>query len=260
MTVLPETDRSKQLLSPELWRSWRWPSVLALFMLMVHLHQSLLDWDPGAFGIMSRRAWGLRGVLTAPLVHGSWEHVFSNIFPLFFLLSLILFFYRKVALSAFLSIYLLTGLAVWLFARPVSHIGASGVVYGLVAFVFWNGIFRRSVRSIVLAVIVMLLYSGMFMGILPRQEGISWESHLFGGLVGILVSYWFRDVLEDEEADTPAPYDPFAAERMAGKSYFLQQDVFDKTKVQRLAEAEAEAEARRQQDQYLPGWWTDRTW
>lgn len=260
MTTQPDTERLGNLLPRDYWRSWRWPSLLVLCMLVVHMHQAFFGWDPGNYGIMSRRLWGIRGILTAPLVHGSWEHVFSNIFPMFFMLSLILFFYRKVALSAFLLIYMLTGLAVWLFARPVSHIGASGVVYGLVAFVFWNGVFRRSVRSIVLSVIVLLLYSSMFLGILPRQEGISWESHLFGGLTGILVSYWLREVLEDEEAERQEPYEPFAAERMAEKVHFLPQDAFEKTKAQRLAEAEAEAEARRQQTLYPPGWWTDRTW
>jgi membrane associated rhomboid family serine protease len=210
---------------------------------------------------MSRRNWGLRGIVTGPLVHGSWEHVFSNIFPLFFLSALVLLFYRKVAMQAFWMIYLLTGLTVWLFARPVSHIGASGVVYGLVAFIFWNGIFRRSIRSIMLAVVVMLLYSGMFMGILPQQDGISWESHLFGALVGIVTAYWFRGVLEDEEAAV-ASADPFADERGVEKVSFLPSDVFDKTKAQRQAEAEelARQRAAQNRDLYPPFWHSDGTW
>ncbi|MDX2135152.1 MAG: rhomboid family intramembrane serine protease [Saprospiraceae bacterium] len=250
-----------ELFGPHFRRSIRWPAFVVLIILLTHFHQVFFGWDPGAYGIMSRRMWGLRGILTGPMVHGSWEHLFSNIFPLFFLSALSLLFYRKVAMQAFWAIYLLTGLTVWLFARPVSHIGASGVVYGLVAFIFWNGIFRRSMRSIVLAVIVLLLYSGMFMGILPKQEGISWESHLFGGLVGILTAYWFKGVLEDEEAAT-APYDPFAEERNAERQLFLPKDTFEKTKAQRQAEAEEAARLRAEQnrDLYPPFWRSDGTW
>jgi hypothetical protein len=162
---------------------------------------------------------------------------------------------------AFWIIYLFTGLSVWLFARPVSHIGASGVVYGLVAFIFWNGIFRRSIRSIILAVVVTMLYSGMFMGILPQQEGISWESHLFGALVGVVTAYWFRGVLEDEEAEVAA-VDPFADERGVEKVPFLPPDAFDKTKAQRQAEAEELARQRAEQNRnlYPPFWHSDGTW
>jgi len=260
--AIPDTEPTgNQLFSPHFLRSLRLPALLVLVLLAVHMHQVVFGWDPGGYGIMSRRNWGLRGIVTGPLVHGSWEHVFSNIFPLFFLSALVLLFYRKVAMQAFWMIYLLTGLTVWLFARPVSHIGASGVVYGLVAFIFWNGIFRRSIRSIMLAVVVMLLYSGMFMGILPQQDGISWESHLFGALVGIVTAYWFRGVLEDEEAAV-ASADPFADERGVEKVSFLPSDVFDKTKAQRQAEAEelARQRAAQNRDLYPPFWHSDGTW
>lgn len=239
-------------------QSLRFPMFLIAILWFVHLLQWLGDWDPGYYGIMSRRAWGLRGIFTAPLVHGSWGHLLSNTFPLFVLTGISAYFYRKVALRAFWMIYILTGLCVWAFARPVSHIGASGVVYGLVAFIFWNGIFRRSMRSIILAGMVVLLYSGMFFGILPDQEGISWESHLLGSLVGIFVAYWFKGELEDEENDRP---DPFAQERLQEKQYFLHRDAFDKTKAQRIAEAEEEA--RKKAEQNPPSWpfWNqDKTW
>ena len=218
------------------------------------------------YGIMSRRIWGLQGILTGPLVHGSWGHLASNTFPLFVLTAMTLYFYRKVAMRAFWTIYLLTGVSVWLFARPVSHIGASGVVYGLVSFIFWNGVFRRSLRSIMLAAIVMILYSGMFMGILPEQEGISWESHLLGSLVGIFTSFWFKSELEEEEE---RPEDPFADERNQEKQYFLPRDIFEKTKAERFAEAEAlrlleeEKERTQQEDQqrfYPPFWNQNQTW
>lgn len=221
------------------------PTCAILALWIVHFHQAIFEWDPGMYGIMSRRFWGLQGIFTGPLVHGSWGHLASNSVPLFVLLVLCTYFYRKVAMRAFWLIYVLTGVLVWLFARNVSHIGASGVVYGLVAFVFWNGIFRRSIRSIMLAGIVLLLYSGMFMGVLPDQEGVSWESHLIGSLVGILASYVFKGELEEDELDYKE--DPFADERNVERQYFLPRDAFDLTKAERAAIEAEEARLREEQ-------------
>ncbi|MBL7794975.1 MAG: rhomboid family intramembrane serine protease [Saprospiraceae bacterium] len=238
--------------------SLRFPAGMVLFLWLVHAYLTIVGSDPGWYGIMPRRIWGLRGIVTAPMVHGSWEHLLSNSFPLFVLSAITLYFFRKVAMRAFWMVFFLTGISVWLLARPVLHIGASGVVYGLVAFIFWNGIFRRSLRSIILALIVMVFYSGMFLGILPDQEGISWESHLLGSLAGIFTSFWFKEELEDDELER---YDPFADERGQEAAYFLPRDVFDKTKTQRALEAE-EAERLRQQNEantFFPPTW-NRDW
>lgn len=237
----------------------QFPLIAVAAIWLVHLYQMISGFDPGEYGIMSRRLWGLRGILTGPLVHGSWGHLISNTLPLFVLSAISIYFYRKVAMRAFWMVYLLTGTAVWFFARPVSHIGASGVVYGLVAFIFWNGIFRRSIRSIILAALVMLLYSGMFMGVLPDQEGISWESHLLGSLVGIFTSFWFKGELEDDEAKATDTYRDDDGE---DPQYFLPRDIFEKTKVERAAEAEEEMRLKQQQDNtFLPPFWNqDRTW
>ena len=143
---------------------------------LIHLFQVASGIDLGFLGTYPRQVWGLKGILTSPLVHADFPHLISNSVPLFILTSTIFFFYRKVAVRAYLMIYILTGLMVWIFARNVFHIGASGVVYGLVAFIFWLGIFRRSLQSIILALIITLLYSGYFAGILPNQEGISWKA------------------------------------------------------------------------------------
>ncbi|MEN9414137.1 MAG: hypothetical protein RLZ62_441, partial [Bacteroidota bacterium] len=174
MSLIDSENDSLELTRKHLTESLRFPLAVVLFLWIVYIWQELDGFDPGLYGIMSRRLWGIRGIVTGPLVHGSWGHLISNTVPLFVLTFLTFYFYRKIAAQAFWLIYFLTGISVWLFARPVSHIGASGVVYGLVAFIFWNGIFRRSVRSIILAALVMLLYSGMFMGVLPDQAGVSW--------------------------------------------------------------------------------------
>ncbi|MDO8366622.1 MAG: rhomboid family intramembrane serine protease [Saprospiraceae bacterium] len=254
-----ETD-SLHLTRQHLLESLRFPLAAVVILWVIHVWQVTDGFDPGAYGIMSRRAWGLRGIVTAPLIHGSWKHLISNTLPLFVLTFISLYFYRKVAMRAFWIIYFLTGVSVWLFARPVSHIGASGVIYGLVAFMFWNGIFRRSLRSIVLAGIVMLLYSGMFLGVLPDQEGISWESHLIGSLAGIFAAFLFKGELEDEETkETEHHFDHGDEE----KTYFLPQDIFEQTKAHRAAEAEEEARRRTQDNNFFgdsPYWNQNQTW
>lgn len=186
----------------------------------------ILDWPAGSYGVYPRRIFGLSGILTSPLVHSDWKHLLSNSIPLLAMITVIWSFFRKVSWQAFIMIYFMTGIMVWLFARPVFHVGASGVVYGLVSFVFWSGVFRRSLKSIVLALIVILVYTPMFAGILPNQEGISWESHLLGGLTGIFAAWWFRADLEPEEQQKP----PLPDE---DKTPYFDPDTFERTRAER---------------------------
>lgn len=185
----------------------------------------ILPYAPVDWGLYPRRVFGLKGIFTAPLAHSGWKHLISNSVPMLAMVTVIWAFFKRVAWQSFLMIYLLTGIAVWLFARSVFHVGASGVVYGLVSFVFWSGVFRRSLKSIVLSLIVIVVYTPMFAGILPNQEGISWESHLIGGIVGILVAWWFKRDLEPEEVDEPYELDE--------KSTFLRPDTFQMTRAER---------------------------
>jgi membrane associated rhomboid family serine protease len=212
--------------------SLKLPFYFIILIWVIHLFQVVTPFDFGSFGILPREVFGLRGILLAPLVHDDWQHLISNSAPLFFLTVMIMYFYRRVAVRSMLMVYILTGLAVWLFARKVFHIGGSGVVYGLVSFVFWTGVFRRSLKSIVLALIVTFLYSGYFIGILPNQEGISWESHLLGGIVGIITAWWYKEELEQDE--NVRKNESIADETPA--SYFLDRDTFDKTKREREQE------------------------
>ncbi len=213
-----------------LYTSLSLPLKFVLVLWVIHVIQFVLGLNLGAWGVLPQHISGLKGILFMPLIHGDFGHLLSNTPPLFAMSALILFFYRKVAIRSFVMIYLLSGLAVWLFARPVFHIGASGVIYGLVSFVFWNGIFRRNLKAIVLSLIVMFYYGSMFAGILPGQEGISWEGHLFGGLVGIFVSYWFKDEIERDEKK---PVYSWQLEQEE-KHHFLDPDAFDKTKQERM--------------------------
>jgi membrane associated rhomboid family serine protease len=238
-------------------RSLTYPVVAVITIWVLHALRLMLDLDGADYGIIPRTYYGFWGIITAPLVHGNWGHLLSNTFPLFVLSTMTFYFYKKVAVRAFWAIYFLTGIMVWLTARPVSHIGASGVVYGLVAFIAVNGFVRGSVRSIVLALIVALYYGGMIWGLSPYQDGVSWESHMLGCLAGGMASIWFMAELEDEEIE---PASPFANDPDSERKPFLPEGIFEKTKQQRAEEAaealrlaqEAEEEQRRQQ---FPPYW-----
>jgi hypothetical protein len=163
------------------------------------------------------------------LVHGSLNHLFSNLPPLLFSIFLIRYFYKKQFALIFIANYLLTGVMVWCFARDVSHIGISGVVYALISFIFWTGIFVRNKTSIILALLVLMVYSGMFSGILPLPEmiekNISWESHLLGGLVGILVAWWQKDTIKETLSIQSTPRTYTTEEP---RQPYLPPDTFDK--------------------------------
>ena len=134
-------------------------------------------------------------------------------------------------------IYILSGAAVWCFARPVYHIGASGIVYGLISFIFWTGIFRRNNKSIILSLVIVVMYSGYFYGIVPNQDGISWESHLFGAVVGVFVAFILKDLVEPSTERR----DPWINESDE-VTHYLRRDQFDYTKAQRLEMQRREAE------------------
>jgi membrane associated rhomboid family serine protease len=170
------------------------PVTFPLLLWIVHLYSLTLNADLSGLGLLPRNFQGLIGILTAPLLHADFSHLISNTFPLLVSGWVIFFFYRKISYILFIFIYLVTGILVWLFAREVYHIGASGIVYGFVSFLFFSGIFRKDNKSIALSLIITFLYGGMVWGILPGMKGISWESHLFGAFTGLISAYLFRKI------------------------------------------------------------------
>ncbi len=140
--------------------------------------------DFAYFGIWPRSIRGLIGIVTSPLLHGSLQHLASNTIPLLFLGTMLYMFYDRIATRVFLQCYFLTGVLVWIFARPAFHIGASGLIYGLASFLIFFGIFRKDFKSLLISLLIMFIYGGLFYGVLPSTTGVSWESHLLGGVVG----------------------------------------------------------------------------
>jgi len=144
------------------------------------------------FGLRPGSASGLIGVLTAPLLHANFPHILSNTLPLVISATATLYLYPNSALRVVPAIWIGSGLLSWVIGRPHLHIGASGLIYGLLAFVFFSGILRRDMRSISVSLLVGFLYGSMVWGVLPVRPHMSWEMHLSGALIGFLLAFVYR--------------------------------------------------------------------
>jgi membrane associated rhomboid family serine protease len=167
--------------------------------------------DFSVYGILPREVSHLDGILFSPLIHGSFGHLAANSLPLFILTFSLFFFYRNYSYAIFLLIYLLSGLFVWIGGREALHIGASGIIYGLAAFLFLSGVLSRDTGLLTISLIVAFLYGSLFWGIFPLKPEISWESHLWGGISGFALAWLFRNKApvqhENVEDETDDPDD-----------------------------------------------------
>ena len=168
------------------------PLAFIILLWFIQVIQYLFNINFDKLGLLPRHLSGLIGIFTAPLIHAGFGHLFSNTLPLLFLGTGILYFYPNSAFKIFILVYLVPGVFVWIFARAAYHIGASGMVYGFVTFLFFSGIIRRDTRSIALALIVTFLYGSIVWGVLPLNNGVSWEYHLFGSFTGIYCAFAFK--------------------------------------------------------------------
>lgn len=144
------------------------------------------------FGVYPRKIDGLLGVFVSPLVHGGLKHIFANSVSLLTLMSLLFYGYKKIAKEVFTWIYFLSGAYVWVFARSSYHIGASGIVYGLIGFIVLAGVLSKDVRLMAISLLVIVVNAGFIWGIMPLVEGVSWESHLSGLVVGLVLAIFFK--------------------------------------------------------------------
>jgi len=144
-----------------------------------------------SYGVTPRTAAGLVGIAAAPFLHANLAHLVANTVPLTVLL-LLLAGSRASSWQIVLLIVLLGGVLLWLFGRPATHVGASGLIYGLIAFLLLSGVWERRIVPLMISVIVGVLYGGaLFSGILPNSESnVSWEGHLFGAIAGAIVAYF----------------------------------------------------------------------
>jgi membrane associated rhomboid family serine protease len=140
------------------------------------------------FGIVPHDSTHLLGILLSPLLHGSFFHYLSNIVPLCVFSFFILQYGTRAYLWITLLLIVAIGLAVWLFARSAVHVGASGLVYGYLGFLLLAGWRSGNWKLLALSVFVAIFYGGLIFGVLPTRMYVSWESHLFGFLLGLLLA------------------------------------------------------------------------
>lgn len=162
------------------------------FVWFAWLANAYLDLGLQRYGLRPRDAEGLIGIFTAPFLHGSFEHLFANTAPLIVSLTAILYLYPNSAIRTIPMVWLGGGLLAWLIGRPSIHIGASGFVYGILAFVFVGGVLRRDLRSVGVSLMVWFLYGSMIWGVLPIKPGMSWEMHLSGAVLGVIMAVLYR--------------------------------------------------------------------
>jgi membrane associated rhomboid family serine protease len=166
---------------------------------LIHLMTWGLGLDPWPFGLRPREGSGLIGIITAPLVHSDFGHLFANSVPLATAGAAMLFVYPQSSLRVLPVIYLATGVLVWLFGRSSVHLGASGLVYGIVSYMLVAGLLRRDRRAVAISLLVVFMYGSLAWGMLPVQPGVSWETHSAAAAIGALFALWLRKL------DVPPP-------------------------------------------------------
>ena len=159
---------------------------------IVHLVDVILPIDFNAYGLVPRTLHGLIGIPLMPFLHGSWGHLLGNTIPLCILLFILLSS-RRDYLEVIVSIVIVGGLLLWCFGRSADHVGASGLVYGLVAFLIASGFAERKPVSITVAILVGFLYgTTLVWGVLPTAgKSVSWDGHLISALAGAGTAYIF---------------------------------------------------------------------
>ena len=166
-------------------------------MILVKLVEMIGDFSLAGYGLKPRQSYGLFKIISFPFLHADWSHLFSNILPLIFFITLIYNLYPKLFWKVLLFTYGLSGFWTWCFARPGTVIGASGWVYALLGFLLWAGFGRVSRRMMVIAGGLAFLYGGMVYGLVPIRPNISWEGHLMGLIAGFLAAFYWRNELKE---------------------------------------------------------------
>lgn len=162
--------------------------IIAVFLLEFVAPTELLS-----YGLVPRTQWGLIGILTTPFLHASFGHLWGNLTSLVVLLLFMMIFHSQRMIASVISIILLGGLLLWIFGRSASHVGASGLIYGLAGFMIVSGIAQRRFLEVVGSMTVALLYgTSLFSGLLPIHPGVSWDGHLAGALAGAVIGLTSR--------------------------------------------------------------------
>lgn len=180
--------------SPQAHANFRLAAKLALAFVAIIWLLQLANWalDTAPLGVRPRTLEGLAGILFAPVSHAGFEHLIANTLPIGLLLTAMLHLYPAATPVALPWLYLGPGLAVWAFGRDAVHAGASGLIYGLTAYVFCAGLLRRDRRAIAASMAVAFLYGYTIWGVLPLRPKDSWETHLAAAILGAILALAMR--------------------------------------------------------------------
>lgn len=170
--------------------------IVLIIMWMVYWSDYLFVYDFHKLGVLPKTSNGLKGIFFMPWIHshGDIRHLLNNSIPTFLLLTLLFYSYREIALRVFLLSWFVTGILLWFFAQNngAYHIGMSGVIYALAAFLFTSGVLRKYLPLQALSLFIVFIYGSMIWGIFPTEQHISWEGHLSGMLVGVFLAFYYR--------------------------------------------------------------------
>ncbi len=165
---------------------------IALLITAIEVINLLTNRSLNQFGLIPRHISGLFGLISAPFLHGSLWHYFSNIIP-FTLFSILMMQHgtdKYIKVTFICTIF--SGLLVWIFARQAIHVGASGLIYGYFGYLVLAGILSGRIKLMLISLFVGISYGTLVFGILPIGRYISWESHLFGLIMGLFCAYYFN--------------------------------------------------------------------
>ena len=185
-----------QIETKRLLYAFLFPCLFVLFLWLIFLLERGLGADWHHWGIFPRSLFGLKGILTEPLIHSGAKHLFSNSIPLIILGWCLFYFYRETGFAVVPVVWLLSGLLTWCIGRESWHIGASGLVYALSFFLCFSGIFRKYIPLMAVSLLVVFLYGSTWWNMFPIAEvvdpAISWEGHLSGAVSGWISAWLFR--------------------------------------------------------------------
>ncbi|MCV2886070.1 rhomboid family intramembrane serine protease [Aestuariibacter sp. AA17] len=162
--------------------------VMCLVLLAIEIINLITGRALNQLGLIPREATSLFHIFTAPFLHGSMSHFVSNIVPFAIFSFLILQDGIKRFVLVTLCILLLEGMLVWALGRTAIHVGLSGVLYGYFGYLVLAGFLSKHIKQIIISFIIIVFYGGMIFGVLPQDAFVSWESHLFGLIAGLLAA------------------------------------------------------------------------